>query len=176
MGLKAIVIVAVIATLLFFPQSTFAQETGLSVTISNKEEREIRLEQFLTAHRSPLAPYSHSLISTADKYQLDWRLIPAVSGVESSFALAMPADSYNAYGWQNGQTRFASWEDSFEIVAKTLKNNYVDKGLDTVAKISRVYAPPSQTWAKNVQFFIDEINNFPVENNPNNQTTLPLYL
>ena len=106
------------------------------------------------------------IVMTADKYGLDWRLIPAIAGVESSFGKKMPIHSYNAYGWANGKYRFNSWEESIDIVSKTLKEKYIDKGANDLYKIARIYAPPSKTCARNVEFFVKQMDPKPFEINP----------
>jgi hypothetical protein len=109
-----------------------------------------------------LAEYAEELVAASDKYGLDWRLVPAISGVESTFGKHIPKGSYNAYGWANGDYRFKSWEDSIEIVSQTLRTKYIDRGAPSINKIARRYAPPSTTWARNVKFFMYKIEAFPV--------------
>lgn len=125
------------------------------------DDRVTKLEQFLETQKSPLAPYAKVFVLTADKYELpDWKLVPAITGVESTFGKAIPFNSYNAYGWANGECSFKNWVESIEIVTKTLKEKYVNKGLTTPETIAPVYAPPSNTWAGKVRFFMQKIDNF----------------
>ena len=124
------------------------------------------LEDYLETHNSPLAPYAGYFIERADFYGLpDWRLVPAITGVESTFGKAIPKNSYNAYGWANGAYSFKGWEESIDIVTKTLKTKYFDRGANTVEKIGRIYAPPSQTWAGKVHFLMDKISEFDLAEN-----------
>jgi hypothetical protein len=120
------------------------------------------LRAYLTKHNSPLAEYADELVESADKYNIDWRLVPAISGVESTFGKRIPYNSFNAYGWANGAYNFKSWEDSIEIVSKTLREKYIDKGAPSISKIARRYAPPSSTWARNVKFFMRKIDSLPL--------------
>lgn len=128
-----------------------------------KDPRIDILRGFLDSHNSPLAPYSSIIVSAADRYGLDWKLLTAISGVESSFGKVMPRDSYNAYGWSNGSTRFESWEKSIEHVSQVLGEKYIDKGLRTPDQIMKVYCPGSDTWAKNVARFMQSISEFTSE-------------
>lgn len=144
-------------------------EAGASAVLKNsqtkKSEFDYRiyvLKKFLAKNNSPLTPYSIDFIEKADMYQIDYRMVPAITGVESTFGRQIPVNSYNAYGWANGKYAFKSWPDSIEIVTKTLKYKYVDKGAVTVAKIARIYAPPSTTWSYKVQNFITKINPLPL--------------
>ena len=75
----------------------------------------------------------------------------------------MPKNSYNAYGWANGNYKFKSWENSIDIVSNTLRDKYLNKGALSIRQIARIYAPPSKTWANNVKFFINKIDPLPLE-------------
>ena len=154
-------------TFIFFltPQPAQAIQTaGGSAVLKNQTEKaDTRVEQlqaYLTGHNSPLANEADTLIQTADQYELDWKLIPAITGVESTFGKNIPFNSFNAYGWSNGAYRFESWEHSINHVAQFLKEKYVDRGLDTPEKIAPVYAPPSPSWAWKVRFFMNNIETF----------------
>jgi len=158
----------------FIPQTAQAQETrlvmaGISAVLKNEvvqpDSRAEELKAFLEKYDSPLVPYAENFIKTADKYQIDWRLLPAITGVESTFGRQIPSNSYNAYGWNNGHYRFQSWEDSIETVSKALKKKYYNRGLDNPYKIGPVYAPPSSSWAKRVNNFMERIDPSP-NNNP----------
>ncbi len=150
----------------FIPQTAQAQENrlvmaGISAVLKNEviepDERAEKLTALLEKYDSPLVPYAEDFVAMADKHQIDWRLLPAITGVESTFGRQIPYHSYNAYGWNNGHYRFQSWENSIEIVSKALKEKYYDRGLDNPYKIGPVYAPPSSTWAKRVNAFMERI-------------------
>lgn len=134
-----------------------------TTTIMPKDDFRVkRLNEFFEEKDSPLAEYSYVFVSEADKYNLDWRLVPAITGVESSFGKRIPLGSYNAYGWANGNYSFLSWDDSIEVVSKTLRTKYLDRGATTVDEISAIYAPPSTTWAWKVKYFMDKIEPLPL--------------
>ena len=118
-----------------------------------------RLAKFLASYDSPLTPYAPDFVAAADQYGLDWQLVPAITGVESTFGKHIPGNSYNAYGWANGAYRFTSWPQSIDHVTRVLAEKYVGRGLDTPGKIGPVYAPPSSTWAVKVAFFINQLDN-----------------
>lgn len=153
----------------FIPQTAQAQENrlvmaGISGVLKTEpiqpDNRVGELTSFLERYDSPLTPYAPDFIEMADKYQIDWKLLPAITGVESTFGKQIPFHSYNAYGWNNGNYRFQSWENSIEIVSKALKEKYYNRGLDNPYKIGPVYAPPSSTWAGKVSRFMNEIESF----------------
>lgn len=164
---KIAIVVAVLT--IFCAGPAYAQtEADASASIKMVEPlvqsdyRVLNLKNYLKNHNSPLAEYSAEFVGWADFYEMDYRLVPAIAGVESTFGKRIPYNSYNAYGWANGEYRFSSWEDSIEHVNMTLKTKYIDKGAPTINKIARRYAPPSTTWARNVRYFVAKIDRFPV--------------
>lgn len=157
------------------PASATTAVAGGSAVIKNevlgfgrKDPRVKKLETYLSKHNSPMAPYANNLIESADHYQLDWKLVPAIAGVESTFGKNIPFNSYNAYGWNNGHYRFKSWPQSIDYVSSYFKEKYVDRGLDTPFKIGPVYAPPSRSWAGKVLYFMNQIECFENESCPDN--------
>jgi hypothetical protein len=121
-----------------------------------------KLASFLNQYNSILAKYADCFIRTADKYGLEeyelTYLVPAITGLESSFAKRYPQDSHNAYGWASGAWYWDSWEESIEHVTRVLRTKYIDRGATTVARIGPIYAE-SPTWAQRVSFFIEKIKN-----------------
>ena len=131
------------------------QESGFDYRAEN-------LREFLEIYDSPLAIYAEDFVTYADLNGLDYRLVPSISGVESTFGKHIPTDSFNAYGWANGEYGFTSWENSIAVVSQTLKISYIDRGAPTIAKIAKRYAPPSVTWAGKVKFFVKKIDSLPL--------------
>lgn len=123
------------------------------------DNREIKLAKFLASHNSPLSAYSSEFIVQADKNGLDYRLLPAISGVESTFGRNYMPLTFNTYGWGGGLVYFSSWEDGISKVSQGLKENYVDKGAKDVEAISWIYCPPGNlSWAAKVRYFMDQID------------------
>ncbi len=120
------------------------------------------LRKFFQKYNSPLASYAEEFVIYADENSLDYRLVPAITGVESTFGKRIPQGSYNAYGWANGEYEFESWEDSIRHVSEVLKTSYIDRGVSSINQIARVYAPPSTTWGRNVTFFVRKIDTLPL--------------
>lgn len=144
-----------------FAEEKISQSSATTSSLKKVGDRkEEKLRKFLESHHSPLASYSSLLIKIADHYSLDWRLLSAISGVESSFGKQIPPNSFNAYGWNNGRCYFRNWQDGIETVSKALKENYIDKGAETLEQIGPIYAPPSPFWAQRVAYFMKEIEDF----------------
>lgn len=128
-----------------------------------KDARPVIIERYFKKHNSPLLPYTKQLLEAADKYGVDYRLIVAIAQCESNLCKKSPPESYNCWGFENGKTKFLSWEQAFNSVAKTLKERYIDQGLTTPEEIMPKYAPPSVEkggpWAKCVNYFMEELEN-----------------
>ncbi|PIU33024.1 hypothetical protein COY29_00145 [Candidatus Woesebacteria bacterium CG_4_10_14_0_2_um_filter_39_14] len=179
---KNLFILAALMTASFIPKPVQAQEeklimAGVSGVLKTEpiqlDNRLEKLTAFLEKYDSPLVPYAETFVFMADKYQIDWKLLPAITGVESTFGKQIPFNSYNAYGWNNGNYRFQSWEDSIEIVSKALKEKYYNRGLDNPYKIGRVYAPPSPFWGNRVNNFMKMIEPISI-NSPLSALTLTI--
>lgn len=132
------------------------------------DERIPLLRGYLQAKDSPLASYSAEMVMTADKYQFDWRLLPAIAGKESSFGNKIPWDkagqkpSNNAWGWGiygDQVLSFSSWEEGIEIVGAGLRDGYFDKNLTTIEEIMHYFTPKSNgSWASDVSSIMEQIN------------------
>jgi len=122
--------------------------------------REIKLRNFLQKYNSPLVSFTKDFIKAADKYGLDYRLLPAISGVESTFGMQIPQNSFNAYGWNGGNWYFDSWPNSIYFVSQALKENYVKRGAREVWQIAPIYNPVTPaSWGAKVLRFEELIEN-----------------
>ena len=133
----------------------------------NLDNRAIILQEYLKQYGSPLASFALTFVQAADIFNLDWKLVAAISGVESTFGKQIPDNSYNGWGWgvyENNVIRFSSWTEGIQTVSEGLRINYIDKwGAENVYQIGRIYAA-SPTWAQRVEYFMEDINKFAVQN------------
>lgn len=134
---------------------------SIGTAIRTDDARPVIIDQYLEKHNSPLTPYAEFLFQMSEKYGLDYRLMIAIAQCESNLCKKAPPGSYNCWGFENGATRFKSWQQAIEQVAKTLKENYIDQGLETPEEIMAKYAPPSLEkggpWAHCVNQFLEEL-------------------
>lgn len=140
--------------------SSAALKNNNLITIN--DYRIVNLERYLKAKGSPLSQYAKEFVIYADKYGIDYRLVPAITGVESNFGKKIPKNSYNAYGWNGGNYKFTSWPDSINEVSRTLRFKYIEKGAITIDQIAKIYCPPSNSWAGKVKYFIEKIDPLPL--------------
>src|SRR3989344_3872467 len=122
------------------------------------------IEDFFEYYNSPLASLAQTFINVADKYQLDWRLLPAISMQESNGGKRIIPSSKNPFGYGiygDKVLKFANFDEAIERVGKGLKEDYIDQGLKTPNQIMAKYTPPSLekggAWAKGVNTFMEEL-------------------
>jgi hypothetical protein len=139
-----------------------SQVKGLSTSVQTADARPIIIAEFLEQNDSPLKPYDYFgryLTSLADKYNLDFRLLPSIMMQESNLCKKIPDDSYNCLGLgihSQGTWTFARYEDNFEAAAKILREKYLDQGLLTPEEIQNKYTPKSNgSWEFAVNHFMD---------------------
>lgn len=119
-------------------------------------KKKIAIYHILKKYNSPLLYETDSFIQACVTYNIDCYLLPAISGVESTFGKFLLPESFNPFGWGGGYIVFNSWSDGFNQVAKGLRENYFDKNLTTIQQIAKIYAPPSTTWANKVEYFMKQ--------------------
>lgn len=149
--------------------------------VSKKLDKEaLILQKYLAQFDSPMQYHAQDFIDAAKMYSLDWKMLPAIAGVESTFGKQIPG-GYNAYGWGvygNQAIYFKTWTDGIYTVAKGLKEGYLDKGYTNPYSINRLYAA-SPSWGSKVTYFMQDLekfakdfdtsenNNPKIENTPN---------
>ncbi len=131
------------------------------------KERNVRVEvveNFFQAYNSPLFPYAEHVVKTADKYGLDYRLVPAVAMQESNLCKKAPSGSHNCWGYgiYGGKIlAFDNYEQAIETVTKGLFQNYKAVGLVTPQEIMTKYTPSNTgRWAFSVEYFMNQLNLF----------------
>lgn len=163
-----------ITTLLFFLNTTVATASekiaGISamaikpdILVATTDKRPEILKAFLEENGSPMAGSAQTFVKAADENGLDWKLVAAISGLESGFGNAIPSGSYNAWGWGvygDHVIYFKSFDDGIITVSKGLRERYINPlGTDNVYAIGRLYAA-SPTWADRVTMFMNRIDIF----------------
>lgn len=134
-------------------------EVRIQTVYAKEEDKRIEtLHQFFTKKDSPLASSSAYFVQEADKYGLDWTLMPAISGMESNFGKAMPKNSNNPFGLGGGHLMmFSTLYSSIEYEANLLSKQYK---LAANNAIGSIYCPKyecNQNWAVIVTNFSEEI-------------------
>lgn len=122
------------------------------------DSREAQMRVVLEKYKSPMIGLESKLITTAEKYNLDWTLLAAIAGTESSFGKRMPHECINPYGWGiygSNKLCFTSFDEAIETVASGLAKKYNTTSIDTIA---RTYNKVSTDgWIKHTRFFMNKI-------------------
>ena len=145
-------------------QAASANEIPSKVESKQLDSRAKILSDYFAKYDSPLQYQAQDFIDAADKYGVDWKLVPSIAGVESTFGKR--AYGFNAWGWGiygNQALGFNSWRDGIFTVTGGLKENYINKGLTNPNSINRVYAA-SPTWGFRVNYFMKDLDKFASQN------------
>lgn len=134
-----------------------AQLARADINAADPDYRVVALENIFKKYNSPLQGQAKYYVYYADKHGIDWKLLPSIAGLESTFGRFLMPGSYNAYGWGGGHIYFDSWEDGIDTIASALRKNYYARGADTIYEIGPIYAEADH-WPATVTKFSDEIN------------------
>lgn len=122
------------------------------------------IEHFFQNHGSPLAQFGDVFVQVAEENKLDHRLLPAIAMQESNGGKRVPEGTNNPFGfgiYGSKKLHFDSWEDAIQTVGKALREEYLNKGLNTPYEIMTKYTPPSVEkggpWATGVTQFMSEL-------------------
>jgi len=133
----------------------------LGDSINPQDARVAVVADFFRKYNSDLLPYAQNVITSADKYNLDYRLIPAIAMQESTLCKKAPKDSYNCWGfgiYGKNLAKFSSYPEAIDTVTKTLATQYKEKGLETPQQIMAKYTPSSNgSWADSVSLFMNQL-------------------
>jgi len=133
----------------------------------DKVDKSLVLAKFFKKFKSPLIGNVDKFIEVADKYNMDYRLLPAISCIESTCGKFLIPGSFNPFGWGiygSQHIDFLSYDDAIETVGAGLFKSYISRGYDTVEKIAPIYTPPRwQHWMGSVNFFMNEMDKIQTE-------------
>lgn len=89
-----------------------------------------KLRSFFAKADCPAQHYTNAFLEAADRNDLDWRLLPSISYVESTGGKF--AANNNLFGWDSGRAQFRTPAESIETVGYRLTHSdlYRDKDLD----------------------------------------------
>ena len=128
------------------------------------DARPLIIANFLERYNSPLKPYDYYgvvIVEISDRYDIDFRLLPAIAMQESNLCKRIPPGSYNCLGFgihERGTLGFESYEANFERAARELKAYYIDQGRVTPELIMKKYTPSSDgSWARSVNQWMSEM-------------------
>ncbi len=145
--------------------SVFEAKPPVTITsedsLSGEDTRAAVIDQYFAKHKCPMAGTGEIMVAAADKYGFEYWWLPAIAWQESTCGKAMPNNSYNAWGYGiygTKVTRFTSWEEAVDTIARDLSKNFFAKGLIEPCDVMKRYTPPSNgSWCKGINYFKDEM-------------------
>jgi hypothetical protein len=146
-------------------RSIVSQDLAFDAQVGSEDARPQIVANFLKRYQSPLQPYDEygqKLVEIADRYGIDFRLLPAIAMQESNLCKSTnPGAPHNCLGFgihKSGTLDFDSYEDGFDRAGRELKTFYIDQGLTTVELIESKYTPSSNgSWANSVNQWMAEM-------------------
>ncbi len=129
-------------------ESLLAFNQALDLKAKTIEAQGEAIDAYFKAHKMPLEGTGKKMAEEADKNDLDWRLLPAISVQESTggkHACKKVANSF--FGWGSCKIGFKSKEEAIESLARNLSGNDKDTAHHyqgkTTKEILQKYNPPS---------------------------------
>jgi hypothetical protein len=122
-------------------------------TLPVADPRSVRLEAFFKAYDCPAPLHVNEYLRAADSHALDYRLLPAISLVESTCGAFERMN--NRWGWDSTQSGFPSVQAGIEFIAAQLAENPSYKGKSVKEKLF-TYNPYPQ-YVRQVQRLMREI-------------------
>jgi hypothetical protein len=114
------------------------------------------VRKYLAGRQAPLAEYAEEFVKAADHYNIDYRIVAAISVIESGGG-KHTFKPHNAWGW--GRKSFETWTEGIWTVSAGI-SKYYSRGLTTPRLIATYYCPPNAVkWAQNVTFVMNQIGN-----------------
>jgi len=112
-----------------------------SIAVSRQDDpRLARLRSYFREKNCPIEDLSADFIAAADAHNLDWRLLPAISIIESSGGKRYIRN--NIFGWDSCKRGFPTIRDGIHHVAARLANSslYKNKDVDGILKTYNPYS------------------------------------
>jgi hypothetical protein len=109
------------------------------------DHRLARLRAFFGKSDCPAAAYSAEFLVAADRYSLDWRLLPSISYVESTGGKS--ARNNNLFGWDSGRAVFASASQAIHEVGYRLTHSHLYRS-KSIDQLLAIYNPSGRYAAK----------------------------
>lgn len=143
-------------------QLAFSQALEQKEQISNLKAEAI--DTYFSKYHMPLAGTGEEMVEAAEKYDIDWRLLPAIAVRESTGGkYACKSVPHSFFGWGSCTIGFKSDAEAIEVLAKNLsgnnKNTAVHYSGKTTKQILEKYNPPSivPNYASQVMRIMDSI-------------------
>jgi len=106
-----------------------------------EDQRHAKLETFFQSFGCPAPYHVKEYLGTADTYAIDYRLLPAISVLESTCGIYQREN--NRWGWASARKGFASFRAGLEYIAHQLAYGHYYKNKTLEEKV-HMYNPRPQ--------------------------------
>jgi hypothetical protein len=120
----------------------------------NPDARAVRLKKFFAKLHCPVIDLADEFVHAADDNQLDWRLLPSISVIESGGGKAYKNN--NILGWNQGLEEFPTIRTGIHKVAFKLGKSPLYRDRDLLGKL-RLYNP-DESYAGSVLSVMNRIS------------------
>jgi hypothetical protein len=127
-----------VAGLLAAPATVSVQQYHASPAVKQNDPRLSQLQKYFGDRDCPLRDSAKDFLIAADQNELDWRLLPSISIIESSGG--KDYRNNNVFGWASCKERFTSVRAGIHYVAAQLGQSRRYKGKDIDSKL-QMYNP-----------------------------------
>jgi hypothetical protein len=127
-----------VAGLLAAPATVSVQQYHASPAVKQNDPRLSQLQKYFGDRDCPLRDAAKDFLIAADQNELDWRLLPSISIIESSGG--KDYRNNNVFGWDSCKERFTSVRAGIHYVAAQLGQSRRYKGKDIDSKL-QMYNP-----------------------------------
>ena len=162
-----VAIFAFVTSIMTIPQKAVPQDTT-KYSIYSRDSRAQKINAVYKIYNCPLEGMGDVMVYEADKNNIPWWLVAAISFQESGCGKKTPksngVESYNAWGWGvygDYVFSFDNWVRGIETVSKYLSDKFYSQGVTDTCEIMKIYTPPSKgSWCEGVNHFGDTIQNY----------------
>jgi hypothetical protein len=122
----------IVAGLLALPGAADPDPRVLAEAITQTDPRLLRIQEYFRERNCPASDYAEDFLRAAAQHNLDWRLLPSLSMIESTGG--KEAHNNNMFGWDNCRIRFRTTREGIYRVAARLARSgyYRGKNVDQV--------------------------------------------
>jgi hypothetical protein len=106
-----------------------------------EDERHAKLDTIFQSFGCPAPYHVKEYLGAADTYAIDYRLLPAISVLESTCGIYQHEN--NRWGWASARKGFASFRAGLEYIAHELANGRYYKNKTLIEKV-HMYNPRPQ--------------------------------
>ena len=144
-----------------------ASNDEVAISIEDiRNDRAAKIDAYYGRHDLPLTGYGMQMVLVAEKYGIDWRLIPAIGMRETTGGKF--ACYNNPFGWGSCKIKYSSFEESIEALGKNLgganpRTSYYYAGKTTAEKLYYYNGTVIPSYPKEVMKIMDKIDSMKID-------------